>query len=101
MGANIPRVYPWLGLLAGYLIVLFFNPIRLALRDCLRCILRFKRIWLTFVLLGFGYLVFQLATFSHLYDISYLDFSQVTATGTWEWPSFVEIWREVPLPTLE
>src|SRR4051794_33147659 len=101
MGANIPRVYPWLGLLAGYLIVLFFNPIRLALRDGLRCILRFKRIWLTFVLLGFGYSVFQFATFTPLHGMADLDFSQVTAPGTWEWPSFVEIWREVPLPTLE
>ncbi len=101
MGANIPRVYPWLGLLAGYLIVLFFNPIRLALRDGLRCILRFKRIWLTFVLLGFGYSVFQFATFTPLHGMSDLDVSQVTAPGTWEWPSFVEIWREVPLPTLE
>jgi len=101
MGANIPRVYPWLGLLVGYLIVLFFNPIRLALRDGLRCILRFKRIWLTFVLLGFGYSVFQFATFTPLHGMSDLDISQVTAPGTWEWPSFVEIWREVPLPTLE
>jgi hypothetical protein len=101
MGANIPRVYPWLGLVAGYLIVLFFNPIRLALRDGLRCILRFKRIWLTFVLLGFGYSVFQFATFTPLHGMSDLDISQVTAPGTWEWPSFVEIWREVPLPTLE
>src|SRR5256885_12297824 len=83
MGANIPRVYPWLGLLAGYLIVLFFNPIRLALLDGLSCILRFKRIWLTFVLLGFGYSVFQFATFTPLHGVADLDFSQVTAPGTW------------------
>src|SRR3954464_14797427 len=101
MGANIPRVYPWLGLLAGYLIVLFFNPIRLALRDGLRCILRFKRIWLTFVLLGFAYSVFQFATFTPVHEMADLDFSQMTAPSTWEWPAFVEVWREVPLPTLE
>ena len=98
---SIPRIYPLLGLCAGYLIVLFFNPIRLALRDGLRCILRFKRIWLTFVLLGFGYSVFQFATFTPLHSAADLDFSQVTAPGTWEWPAFVEVWREVPLPTLE
>ena len=101
MGANIPRVYPWLGLFAGYLIVLFFNPIRLALRDGLRCIARFKRIWLTFVLLGFAYSVFQFAIFSPIQGMADLDFSQVTAPGTWEWPAFAEVWRDVPLPTLE
>jgi hypothetical protein len=101
MVANIPRVYPWLGLLVGYLIVLFFNPIRLALRDGLRCILRFKRIWLTFALLGFAYAAFQFATFTPVHGLAELDFSQVTAPGAWEWPAFVEIWHEVPLPTLE
>ncbi|HKP03220.1 MAG TPA: hypothetical protein VJU77_07610 [Chthoniobacterales bacterium] len=101
MGAHIPRVYPWLGLLAGYGIVLFFNPIRLALRDGLRCILRFKRVWVTFVLLGFAYSVFQFATFTPVHAAAELDFSQVTAPGAWEWPAFVEVWREVPLPALE
>jgi len=101
MGTNIPRIYPLLGLLSGYLVVLFFNPIRLALRDGLRCILRFKRIWVTFVLLGFGYSVFQFATFTPVHAMADLNFTQVSAPGTWEWPSFVEIWREVPLPSLE
>ncbi|HEV2806013.1 MAG TPA: hypothetical protein VGW57_13910 [Chthoniobacterales bacterium] len=101
MLSSIPRVYPLLGLVVGYLIVLFFNPIRLALRDGLRCILRFKRIWLTFVLLGFAYSVFQFATFTPLHGLADLDFSQVAAPGSWEWPAFVEIWREVPLPALE
>src|SRR6478672_5307250 len=101
MLSSIPRIYPLLGLCAGYLIVLFFNPIRLALRDGLRCILRFKRIWVTFALLGFAYSVFQFATFTPLHGMADLDFSQVTAPSTWEWPAFVEVWREVPLPTLE
>src|ERR1051325_804185 len=101
MLSSIPRIYPLLGLCVGYLVVLFFNPIRLALRDGLRCILRFKRIWLTFVLLGFGYSVFQFATFTPVHGMAELDFSQVTAPGTWEWPAFTEIWRDVPLPTLE
>ena len=101
MGANIPRIYPWLGMLAGYGVVLFFNPIHLALRDGLRCILRFKRIWVTFVVLGFAYSVFQFATFTPLHGMADLDFSQVTSPGSWDWPAFVEVWREVPLPTLE
>jgi hypothetical protein len=98
---SVPRIYPLLGLCSGYLIVLFFNPIRLALRDGLRCILRFKRIWLTFVLLGFAYSVFQFVTFTPLSGMADLDFSQVTAPGSWEWPTFVEVWRDVPLPTIE
>src|ERR1043165_949698 len=101
MLSSIPRIYPLLGLCVGYLIVLFFNPIRLALRDGLRCILRFKRVWLTFVVLGFAYSVFQFATFTPVHSVAELDFSQVTAPGTWEWPAFTEIWREVPLPALE
>ena len=101
MLSSIPRIYPLLGLCVGYLIVLFFNPIRLALRDGLRCILRFKRVWLTFALLGFAYSVFQFATFTPLHGMADLDFTQVTAPRTWEWPAFVEVWREVPLPTLE
>src|SRR3954469_21015574 len=101
MLSSIPRIYPLLGLCVGYLIVLFFNPIRLALRDGLRCILRFKRVWLTFALLGFAYSVFQFATFTPLHGMADLDFNQVTAPSTWEWPAFVEVWREVPLPTLE
>jgi len=99
--SSIPRIYPLLGLCAGYLVVLFFNPIRLALRDGLRCILRFKRIWVTFVVLGFAYSVFQFATFTPLQGMADLDFSQVTSPSSWEWPAFVEVWREVPLPTLE
>lgn len=98
---SIPRIYPLLGLCSGYLIVLFFNPIRLALRDGLRCILRFKRIWLTFTLLGFAYSVFQFVTFTPLHGMADLDFSQVTAPESWEWPTFVEVWRDVPLPTIE
>src|SRR6266576_3973118 len=101
MLSSIPRIYPLLGLCVGYLIVLFFNPIRLALRDGLRCILRFKRIWVTFALLGFAYSVFQFFTFTPLQGMADLDFSQVTAPSTWEWPAFVEVWREVPLPALE
>ena len=101
MLSSIPRIYPLLGLCTGYLVVLFFNPIRLALRDGLRCILRFKRIWLTFVLLGFGYSVFDFATSASLHGPVELDFSQITAPGSWEWPGFFDIWSAVPLRMLE
>src|SRR5437870_7200178 len=98
---TLPRVYPLLGLCGGYLLLLFFNPLRTVLRDGFRCITRFKRIWLTFTLLGFAYSVFQFATFTPLQQPADLDFSQVLALENWEWPRFVDIWREVPLPALE
>ncbi|MDP9003601.1 MAG: hypothetical protein M3N12_02290 [Verrucomicrobiota bacterium] len=101
MWDNLPRVYPWLGLCGGYAIVMLFNPIRLALRDGLRCITRFKRVWLTFVLLGFAYSVFQFATFTPIQHPSDLDFSQSFSPASWAWPSFIEVWRDVPLPALE
>jgi hypothetical protein len=101
MLSSVPKVYPLLGLCSGYAIVMLFNPVRLALRDGFRCITRFKRIWLTFALLGFAYSIFQFATFTPLQQLSDLDVSQVLAPGDWAWPSFVEIWRDVPLPALE
>src|SRR3954465_13416788 len=98
---GVPRIYPLLGLGGGYLVLLFFNPIRLALRDGFRCIMRFKRVWLTFVLLGFAYSAFQFATFTPVQSAADLDLHQVAAPNEWDWPQLVEIWRETPLPALE
>jgi hypothetical protein len=98
---NVPRVYPLLGLCGGYLLVLFFNPVRLALRDGFRCILRFKRVWLTFALLGLAYSVFQFATFTPIQSAAELDLNQVATFGTWNWPRLVEVWEQTPLPTVE
>jgi hypothetical protein len=87
-------------MLAGYVLVLLFNPIRLALRDGFRCITRFKRIWLTFVLLGFAYSVFNFVTFK--FDrTSNIDFTQLQTIDTWNWPRLGDVWRETPLPALE
>ena len=85
----------------GYAAVMLLNPIRLSLRDGSRCIARFNRIPITFILLGFAYSVFQFATFTPLQRPSDLDFSQVLAPETWAWPGLSEVWREVPLPALE
>ncbi len=101
MWRDVPRLYPLAGLCLGYLLVLLFNPVRLALRDGFRCIIRFKRIWLTFALLGFAYFVFQFATFTPLRDSSELDFVGMGSPGTWEWPRLAEVWREAPLPAAE
>ncbi len=80
---------------------MFFNPVRRALGDGFRCIARFKRIWLTFALLGFAYFVFQFVTFTPIRSSADLDVFQVVSLPSWHWPRFVEIWRETPLPTLE
>lgn len=101
MLSSLPRVYPLLGFCGGYAIVMLFNPVRQALRDGFRCIARFKRIWLTFVLLGFTYSVFQFATFTPIQNSADLDLKQLTSMPSWHWPRFAEVWRETPLPALE
>ncbi len=101
MLSSLPRVYPLLGFCGGYAIVMLFNPVRQALRDGFRCIARFKRIWLTFVLLGFTYSVFQFATFTPIQTSADLDLKQVMSMPSWHWPRFAEVWRETPLPALE
>jgi hypothetical protein len=101
MLSSLPRLYPLLGFCGGYAIVMLFNPVRQPLRDGFRCIMRFKRIWLTFVLLGFTYSVFQFATFTPIQSSGDFDLSQVTSMPSWHWPRLAEVWRETPLPALE
>jgi hypothetical protein len=101
MWQSVAPVYPLLGLCGGYALVMFFNPLRQTLGDGFRCIGRYKRIWLTFALLGFGYFVFQFATFTPIRNWADLDPNQVVSLPNWYWPRFVEIWRETPLPALE
>jgi len=101
MLSSLPRIYPLLGFCGGYAIVMLFNPVRQALRDGFRCIVRFKRIWLIFVLLGFTYSVFQFVTFTPIQSSADLDLSQVASIPSWNWPRFAEIWKETPLPALE
>jgi hypothetical protein len=101
MLSSVPRLYPLLGLCVGYLLVLFFNPIRAALRDGFRCIARFKRVWMTFALLGFAYSVFQFATFTPVHDSTELDFTAVGTIGEWEWPRLADVWRDAALPAAE
>ena len=101
MLSSVSPIVPLLGLIGGYVLLLFFNPVRLALRDGFRCIVRFKRVWLTFVLLGFAYSVFQFATFQPFEPTTALDLNQVAAPATWNWPRLVDVWEGVPLPTVE
>jgi len=82
-------------------LVMLFNPVRQALGDGFRCIGRYKRIWLTFALLGFAYFLFQFVTFTPIRNFGDLDLNQVISLPTWHWPRFVEIWRETPLPAVE
>jgi hypothetical protein len=99
--ASMPRLYPVLGFLSGYVILLLFNPVRLALRDGFRCLLRYKRIWLTFVLLGFAYFIFQFSTFTPIENFSDVDLTQLLSIANWHWPTFMDIWSEAPLPAVE
>src|SRR2546423_12974034 len=80
---------------------MFFNPVRRALGDGFRCLARYKRIWITFALLGFGYFVFQFVTFTPIRDWSDLDLDQIASLPHWYWPRLAEIWKETPLPALE
>ena len=101
MSTGLSRVYPLIGLFSGYVIVLLFNPVRVPLRDGFRCVLRYKRVWLTFVLLGSAYFVFQFSTFTPIQSTADVDLTQITSMANWHWPTFMEIWREAPLPALE
>jgi len=101
MSTGLSRVYPLMGLFSGYVIVLLFNPVRVPLRDGFRCVLRYKRVWLTFVLLGSAYFVFQFSTFTPIQSTADVDLTQITSMANWHWPTFMEIWREAPLPALE
>src|SRR5438045_8905949 len=98
---NMPRVYPLLGLLAGYLLLILANRVRLALRDGFRCIARYERIWLSFALLGFAYFVFQFVTFSSVPRPSEIDFAEIISIANWNWSPLSDVWREVPLPSIE
>src|SRR6266550_7627888 len=101
MSRHLPRLFPLLGLCGGYAIVMIFSPVRHALGDGFRCIRRYKRIWITFALLGFGYFLFQFVTFTPIRNWADLDLNQIISLPRWYWPRFVDIWRETPLPALE
>jgi len=101
MSPEALRLYPILGFVAGYIIILLFNPVRVPLRDGFRCLLRYKRVWLTFVLLGFAYFVFQFSAFTPIQSTADIDLTQITSLANWHWPTFMEVWREAPLPSLE
>src|SRR5438046_7274715 len=94
MLSSLPRVYAVLGLCGGYALVMFFNPVRHALGDGFRCIGRYKRIWISFALLGFGYFAFQFATFTPIQNWADLDPNQIISLPHWYWPRFTEVWRE-------
>jgi len=94
-------LYSWLGVCGGYALVMFFNPVRRALADGFRCLGRYKRIWITFALLGFGYFVFQFFTFTPVRSWSDLGLEQIASLPDWYWPRFADIWSETPLPALE
>ena len=78
----MPRAYPLLGMLGGYLLVMLTNPVRVALRDGFRCTLRFKRLWLLFALFAFAYSTFLFAVFTPLQSTDDLRLEQLAFLGT-------------------
>lgn len=96
-----PRIYPLLGMLCGYLLVMFTNPVRISLRDGFRCVLRFKRLWLVFAILGLAYSTFQFVIFTPLQSTSDFRIEQLRFWESWHWPTFAEIWRESLLRAVE
>lgn len=101
MSHAIPRMYSLLGMLAGYLLLLGFSPVRIALRDGFRCVLRFRRIWAVFALLALAYAVFQWTVFTPLGVTSDYRLEQFQFWVSWHWPGFLEVWRESLLHTAE
>src|SRR4051794_26344562 len=101
MLSSLPRVYLLLGFAGGYALVMLFNPVRQALRDGFRCIGRFKRVWVTFVVLGLAYAVFQFFAFSPAQTAADFNFDQIASVANWQWPRFADVWLEAPLPALE
>ncbi|MBA3544295.1 MAG: hypothetical protein H0T83_07645 [Chthoniobacterales bacterium] len=96
-----PALLPLLGMLAGYVLVMSTNPVRVALRDGLRCCLRFKRLWLLFALLALGYSAFQFLTFTPLQSTADLRLEQFVFWESWHWPLFSQVWRQSLLHTVE
>ena len=92
---------PLLGMLGGYLVIMRTNPVRVALRDGFRCIMRFKRIWLLFAVLALAYSAFQFVVFSPLQSSVDLRLEQFAFWESWHWPRFSQVWRESLLHTAE
>ena len=88
-------------MLVGYVVVMRTNPVRIALRDGFRCIMRFKRLWLLFALLALAYSAFQFAIFTPLQSDADLRLEQFAFWDSWHWPLFSQVWRESLLHTVE
>jgi len=65
---NVPL--PWLigGSIAGYLLVVFTNPVRASLRDGMRCLRRYSSLWITLGLFGFANAAFKFAVTLYIYN---------------------------------
>src|SRR5205814_1384632 len=59
------------------------------------------RVWLTFVVLGLAYAIFQFATFTPFQSSADVDLTQITSLPSWHWPRLADVWSETPLPAAE
>src|SRR5438132_12839026 len=101
MLSSLARAYPVLGLCGGYALVMFSNPVRRALTDGFRCVGRYKRIWITFALLGFGYIASQFVTFTPIRNWSDIYLNQIPSLPHWYWPRFAQMCTETQLTAME
>ena len=96
-----PFLLPLLGMVAGYILLMATNPVRVALRDGFRANLRFKRLWLLFALLALAYSAFQFLVFTPLGSATDLRLEQLVFWESWHWPLFSQVWRQGLLHTAE
>ena len=101
MSDAVPPIYPLLGMLAGYLLLLFTSPVRVAFRDGFRCVLRYRRLWLVFALFAFAYSAFQFVVFTPVDLASDWRLEQFAFCSSWHWPGFAEVWPESLLHAAE
>src|SRR5262249_58016502 len=101
MWRHLPHLFPLLGLCGGYAIVMIFSPVRHVLGDGFRCIRRYKRIWITFALLGLGYFLFQFVTFTPIRNWADVDLNQIISLHTCIGRGFLICCCESRLPVLK
>lgn len=97
MLATIPRAYALVAMAAGYLLVLLASPVRLALRDGLRCLARYPRVWLSFAALSSTYALFQWFVLEPSTGADY-SFRQFPSWADWGWPGIGAALCESLLP---
>jgi hypothetical protein len=62
-------VWLWSGVVVGYLLLIWTNPVRTSLRDGIRVLRRYPTLWIVFGALGFGQALAELGVRMHLHAV--------------------------------